>query len=40
VPLRSSTSSWTGKYQLKELVSRRLPLAELNHAFDRMRQGE
>ena len=29
-----------GKYQLKELVSRRLPLAELNHAFDLMKQGE
>ena len=29
-----------GKYQLKELVTRRLPLAELNHAFDLMKQGE
>jgi S-(hydroxymethyl)glutathione dehydrogenase/alcohol dehydrogenase len=29
-----------GKYQLKELVSRRLPLAELNHAFDLMKRGE
>jgi S-(hydroxymethyl)glutathione dehydrogenase/alcohol dehydrogenase len=29
-----------GKYQLKELVSRRLPLTELNHAFDLMQQGE
>jgi len=29
-----------GKYQLKELVSRRLPLSELNHAFDLMKQGE
>jgi len=29
-----------GKYQLKELVSRRLPLKELNHAFDLMKQGE
>jgi S-(hydroxymethyl)glutathione dehydrogenase/alcohol dehydrogenase len=29
-----------GKYQLKELVSRRLPLGELNHAFDLMKQGE
>ena len=29
-----------GKYQLNELVSRRLPLAELNHAFDLMKQGE
>src|SRR5881296_3599458 len=28
-----------GKYQLKELVSRRLPLAELNHAFDLMKRG-
>ena len=29
-----------GKYQLKELVTRRLPLSELNHAFDLMKQGE
>jgi S-(hydroxymethyl)glutathione dehydrogenase/alcohol dehydrogenase len=29
-----------GKYQLKELVSRRLPLKDLNHAFDLMKQGE
>ena len=29
-----------GKYQLKEMVSRRLPLAELNHAFELMQQGE
>jgi S-(hydroxymethyl)glutathione dehydrogenase/alcohol dehydrogenase len=29
-----------GKYQLKELVSRRLPLSELNHAFALMTQGE
>jgi S-(hydroxymethyl)glutathione dehydrogenase/alcohol dehydrogenase len=29
-----------GKYQLKEMVSRRLPLSELNHAFDLMKQGE
>jgi len=29
-----------GKYQLKELVTRRLPLAELNHAFDLMLRGE
>lgn len=29
-----------GKYQLKELVTRRLPLNELNHAFDLMKQGE
>ena len=26
--------------RVKELVSRRLPLAELNHAFDLMKQGE
>src|SRR5262249_41602121 len=30
----------SGKYQLKEMVTRRLPLAELNHAFDLMKQGE
>ena len=29
----------SGKYQLKEMVSRRLPLSELNHAFDLMKQG-
>jgi S-(hydroxymethyl)glutathione dehydrogenase / alcohol dehydrogenase len=29
-----------GKYRLKEMVSRRLPLKELNHAFDLMKQGE
>jgi len=29
-----------GKYQLKEMVTRRLPLSELNHAFDLMKQGE
>jgi S-(hydroxymethyl)glutathione dehydrogenase/alcohol dehydrogenase len=29
-----------GKYQLKELVTRRLPLSELNHAFDLLKQGE
>jgi len=29
-----------GKYQLKELVTRRLPLSQLNHAFDLMKQGE
>ncbi|HTY76320.1 MAG TPA: Zn-dependent alcohol dehydrogenase [Candidatus Bathyarchaeia archaeon] len=29
-----------GKYQLKELVTRRLPLSELNQAFDLMKQGE
>ena len=29
-----------GKYKLKEMVSRRLPLSELNHAFDLMKQGE
>ncbi|PYN59330.1 MAG: alcohol dehydrogenase [Candidatus Rokuibacteriota bacterium] len=29
-----------GKYKLTELISRRLPLGEINHAFDLMRQGE
>ena len=29
-----------GKYQLKELVTRRLPLSELNLAFDLLKQGE
>ncbi len=29
-----------GKYRLDELISRRLPLVELNHAFDLMLQGE
>jgi S-(hydroxymethyl)glutathione dehydrogenase/alcohol dehydrogenase len=29
-----------GKYKLKELISRRLPLAEINHAFDLLQQGE
>jgi S-(hydroxymethyl)glutathione dehydrogenase / alcohol dehydrogenase len=29
-----------GKYKLDELISRRLPLGELNHAFDLMLQGE
>jgi S-(hydroxymethyl)glutathione dehydrogenase/alcohol dehydrogenase len=29
-----------GRYQLKELVSRRLPLSELDHAFELMTQGE
>ena len=29
-----------GKYKLRELVSRRLPLGEINHAFDLLRQGE
>jgi S-(hydroxymethyl)glutathione dehydrogenase / alcohol dehydrogenase len=29
-----------GRYQLKGMVSRRLPLSELNHAFDLMQQGE
>jgi len=29
-----------GRYQLKEMVSRRLPLSELNQAFDLMKQGE
>ena len=29
-----------GVPQLKEMVSRRLPLSELNHAFDLMKQGE
>jgi S-(hydroxymethyl)glutathione dehydrogenase / alcohol dehydrogenase len=30
----------SGKYRLDELISRRLPLTELNHAFDIMLQGE
>jgi S-(hydroxymethyl)glutathione dehydrogenase / alcohol dehydrogenase len=30
----------TGKYKLDELISRRLPLGELNRAFDLMLQGE
>ena len=29
-----------GKYRLEEMVTRRLPLSELNHAFDPMKQGE
>jgi S-(hydroxymethyl)glutathione dehydrogenase/alcohol dehydrogenase len=29
-----------GRYQLKEMITRRLPLSELNHAFDLMKQGE
>ena len=29
-----------GKYKIQELISRRLPLTELNHAFDLMLQGE
>jgi S-(hydroxymethyl)glutathione dehydrogenase/alcohol dehydrogenase len=29
-----------GQYKLRELISRRLPLTELNHAFDLMLQGE
>jgi Zn-dependent alcohol dehydrogenase len=29
-----------GKYRLEELISRRLPLAELNEGFDLMLQGE
>ena len=29
-----------GKYQLKEMVTRRLPLSQLNHVFDLMKQGE
>jgi len=29
-----------GKYKLKEMVSRRLPLEELNNAFELMKQGE
>ena len=29
-----------GKYKLDELISRRLPLAELNEGFDLMLQGE
>jgi S-(hydroxymethyl)glutathione dehydrogenase/alcohol dehydrogenase len=30
----------SGQYKIAELISRRLPLAELNHAFDMMLQGE
>jgi S-(hydroxymethyl)glutathione dehydrogenase / alcohol dehydrogenase len=30
----------SGRYRIAELISRRLPLAELNHAFDLMLQGE
>ena len=30
----------SGKYRLEEMISRRLPLTELNHAFDIMLQGE
>ncbi|HYS19256.1 MAG TPA: zinc-binding dehydrogenase, partial [Candidatus Binatia bacterium] len=30
----------SGKYRIEELISRRLPLGELNHAFDLMLQGE
>jgi len=30
----------SGKYKLDELISRRLPLAELNEGFDLMLQGE
>jgi Zn-dependent alcohol dehydrogenase len=29
-----------GRYQLKEMITRRLPLSELNRAFDLMRRGE
>jgi S-(hydroxymethyl)glutathione dehydrogenase/alcohol dehydrogenase len=29
-----------GKYKLEELITRRVPLAELNQAFDRMLKGE
>jgi S-(hydroxymethyl)glutathione dehydrogenase/alcohol dehydrogenase len=30
----------SGRYRLRELVSRRLPLSEINEAFDLLRQGE
>jgi S-(hydroxymethyl)glutathione dehydrogenase/alcohol dehydrogenase len=30
----------TGKYKLDELITRRVPLRELNEAFDLMVQGE
>jgi S-(hydroxymethyl)glutathione dehydrogenase/alcohol dehydrogenase len=30
----------SGKYKLDELISRRLPLSELNEGFDLMLQGE
>jgi Zn-dependent alcohol dehydrogenase len=29
-----------GRYRLRELISRRLPLSEINEAFDLLRQGE
>ena len=29
-----------GRYRLRELISRRVPLADINHAFDLLRQGE
>jgi Zn-dependent alcohol dehydrogenase len=28
------------RYRLEELISRRVPLKEVNHAFDLLRQGE
>ena len=30
----------SGQYRLDELISRRLPFTDLNHAFDLMLQGE
>jgi S-(hydroxymethyl)glutathione dehydrogenase/alcohol dehydrogenase len=30
----------SGKYRLDELITRRLPLTDLNHAFDMMLKGE
>ena len=30
----------SGQYRIAELISRRLPITELNHAFDLMLQGE
>jgi len=29
-----------GRYKLKELITRELPLTELNHAFDLLQRGE
>ena len=29
-----------GRYRLTELISRRMPLLEINEAFDLLRQGE
>jgi Zn-dependent alcohol dehydrogenase len=29
-----------GKYKIREMISRRMPLTDLNHAFELMLQGE